>query len=38
MTLSVTLDRDEERVCVVECQAIPGCVGQGATRQQALVH
>lgn len=36
MRFSVTLDRDEDGVWVAECPAIPGCVSQGATRQEAL--
>jgi predicted RNase H-like HicB family nuclease len=32
----VTVDRDEDGVWVVECPSIPGCVSEGATRQQAL--
>ena len=36
MRFSVTIDRDEEGAWVVECPAIPGCVSQGKTRQQAL--
>jgi predicted RNase H-like HicB family nuclease len=36
MKLSVTVDRDEDGVWVVECPAIPGCVSQGKTKQQAL--
>jgi predicted RNase H-like HicB family nuclease len=36
MKLSVTIDRDEGGVWVVECPAIPGCVSQGKTKEQAL--
>lgn len=36
MKFSVTLDRDEDGIWVVECPAIPGCVSQGETREQAL--
>lgn len=36
MRFSVTIDRDEDGVWIVECPAIPGCVSQGKTRQQAL--
>jgi predicted RNase H-like HicB family nuclease len=32
----VTLDRDEDGAWVAECPAIPGCVSQGETRQDAL--
>jgi predicted RNase H-like HicB family nuclease len=33
---TVTLDRDEDGAWVVECPSIPGCVSQGATREEAL--
>jgi len=36
MKLSVTLDRDEDGMWVVECPAIPGCVSQGKTKADAL--
>ena len=36
MKLTVTLDRDEDGVWVVECPSIPGCVSQGKTRAEAL--
>jgi len=32
----VTIDRDEDGAWVVECPSIPGCVSQGATREEAL--
>ena len=35
MKFLITLDRDEDGVWVVECPAIPGCVSQGATREEA---
>ena len=38
MTFTVTLDRDEDGVWVVECPAIPGCVSQGATRDEAMAN
>jgi predicted RNase H-like HicB family nuclease len=34
--LSVTLDRDEDGMWVVECPSIPGCVSQGKTEVEAL--
>jgi predicted RNase H-like HicB family nuclease len=34
--LFVTLERDETGVVVAECPAIPGCVSQGATDEEAL--
>jgi predicted RNase H-like HicB family nuclease len=36
MKLSVTVDRDEDGMWVVECPAIPGCVSQGKTKEDAL--
>ncbi len=36
MKFTVTLDRDEDGAWVVECPSIPGCVSQGATREEAL--
>ena len=36
MKLSVTLDRDEDGIWVVECPSIPGCVSQGKTKEDAL--
>lgn len=36
MIFNVTIDRDEDGVWVVECAAIPGCVSQGATKEEAL--
>ena len=32
----VTIERDEDGVYVVECPAIPGCVSQGNTEEDAL--
>jgi predicted RNase H-like HicB family nuclease len=34
----VTIDRDEDGVWVVECPAIPGCVSQGSTKEEALAN
>ena len=36
MKFNITFDRDEDGVWIVECPAIPGCVSQGETREQAL--
>lgn len=36
MKLFVTIDRDEDGVWVVECPAIPGCISQGGSKQEAL--
>lgn len=35
MKFNVTVDRDEDGVWVVECPAIPGCVSQGQTKDEA---
>lgn len=36
MKFSVTLSRDEDNVWIAECPAIPSCVSQGTTREEAL--
>ena len=36
MKFNVTVDRDEDGMWIVECPAIPGCVSQGATKEEAL--
>ncbi|MCH6554474.1 MAG: type II toxin-antitoxin system HicB family antitoxin [Acidobacteria bacterium] len=36
MKLRVVIEQDEEGVFVAECPALPGCVSQGATREEAL--
>ncbi len=36
MKFNVTIDRDEDGVWIVECPAIPGCVSQGKTKEEAL--
>ena len=36
MKMTVTIDRDEDSIWVVECPAIPGCVSQGQTKEGAL--
>ena len=36
MKFLVTLDRDQDGLWVAECPAIPGCVSQGATREETL--
>ena len=38
MKFIVTLDRDEDGVWIAECPAIPGCVSQGATRDEAMAN
>ncbi|MBI2383769.1 MAG: type II toxin-antitoxin system HicB family antitoxin [Gammaproteobacteria bacterium] len=36
MKFFITLDRDEDGVWIAECPAIPGCVSQGATKDEAV--
>ena len=36
MVFNVTIDRDEDGIWIVECAAIPGCVSQGKTKEEAL--
>lgn len=36
MKFSVTIDRDEDGIWIIECPAIPGCVSQGSTKDGAL--
>jgi predicted RNase H-like HicB family nuclease len=36
MRLIVTLERDETGMVVAECPAIPGCVSQGKTEEEAV--
>ena len=38
MKMTVTIDRDEDGAWVVECPAIPGCVSQGETKDEALAN
>jgi predicted RNase H-like HicB family nuclease len=38
MRLLVTLERDETGRVVAECPAIPGCVSEGATEDEALAN
>jgi predicted RNase H-like HicB family nuclease len=38
MKFLTVLERDENGVWVVECPSIPGCVSQGATREQAMAN
>jgi len=38
MKFIVTLDRDETGMLVAECPAIPGCVSQGRTEEEALAN
>ena len=36
MRFNVTLDQEEDGIWIVECPAMPGCVSQGKTRDEAL--
>ena len=38
MKFLVSLDRDEDGAWVAICPAVPGCVSQGATKDEALEH
>lgn len=38
MELTVTIERDEDGVWVAECPAIPGCVSQGGTKDEAVAN
>ncbi len=38
MKLLVTLEPDETGMIVAECPAIPGCVSQGKTEDEALAN
>ena len=38
MKLIVTLERDESGMIVAECPAIPGCVSQGKTEEEAIAN
>lgn len=36
MKFIVTVDRDEDGVWIIECPAIPGCVSQAQTQEEAF--
>ena len=38
MKFRVHLEPDEDGVFVAECPALPGCISQGATRDEALAN
>ena len=38
MRMIVTLERDETGMIVAECPAIPGCVSQGKTDNEAVAN
>ncbi len=35
MTFTITMVEDEDGMFVVECPAIPGCISEGSTREEA---
>ena len=36
MRYRVVIEQDEDGVFVVECPALPGCISQGSSRQEAV--
>ncbi len=36
MKFIITIEKDEDGLFVAECPAIPGCVSQGKTEQEAM--
>jgi antitoxin HicB len=38
MQFLVTLEKDEDGYIVAECPALPGCLSQGKTRDEALAN
>ena len=38
MKFQVTLKRDEGGIWVAQCPAIPGCVSQGKTKEEAVLN
>ena len=38
MDYPISLDRDEDGVWIAECPAIPGCISQGATKDEAMAN
>ena len=36
MKFIITIEKDEDGMFVAECPAIPGCVSQGKTEQEAM--
>ena len=38
MKFRITVEPDEDGVFVAECPALPGCVSQGRTREEAMVN
>jgi antitoxin HicB len=38
MKLRVVIEQDEDGVFIAECPTLPGCVSQGATRDEVLAN
>ncbi|MBI5461282.1 MAG: type II toxin-antitoxin system HicB family antitoxin [Gammaproteobacteria bacterium] len=38
MQFIITVDRDEDGMWVTECPSIPGCISQGATKDEAIAN
>lgn len=38
MKYRVLIEPDEDGVFVAECPSLPGCVSQGATREEAIIN
>lgn len=38
MKFRITVEPDEDGVFVAECPALPGCVSQGKTREEAIAN
>lgn len=38
MTFTITLVQDEDGIFIAECPAIPGCVSQGRTAEDAEIN
>ena len=38
MLFTITIDRDEDGAWVTECPAIPGCVSQGGSKEEAVAN
>jgi len=36
MKYRITIEQDEDGMFVAECPALPGCVSQGGTREEAI--
>lgn len=36
MKYRILIEQDEDGIYVAECSALPGCISQGATREEAI--